>query len=42
MRRAVFGLGLTQVLATIAATFVLMQVLGFGWEEGIAIGGIVA
>jgi CPA2 family monovalent cation:H+ antiporter-2 len=42
MRRAVFGLGLTQVLATIAATFALMRVLGFGWEEGIAIGGIVA
>jgi CPA2 family monovalent cation:H+ antiporter-2 len=42
MRRAVFGLGLSQVLATIAVTFAPMLALGFGWEEGLAIGGVVA
>jgi CPA2 family monovalent cation:H+ antiporter-2 len=42
MRRAVFGLGLTQVVATIAVTFALMRWLGFRWEAGLAIGSIVA
>jgi CPA2 family monovalent cation:H+ antiporter-2 len=42
MRRAVFGLGLTQVVATIAATFAVMRLLGFRWEAGLAIGSIVA
>ncbi len=42
MRRAVFGLGLTQVVATIALTLAAMLALGFRWEAGLAIGGIVA
>lgn len=42
MRRAVFGLGLTQVVATIAVTFALMRLLGFRWEAGLAFGSIVA
>ncbi|KPK07754.1 MAG: potassium transporter [Betaproteobacteria bacterium SG8_39] len=42
MRRAVFGLGLTQVVATIAVTFGLMAALGFRWESGLALGAVVA
>jgi len=42
MRRAVFGLGLSQVVATIALTLAAMLALGFRWEAGLAIGGIVA
>lgn len=42
MRRAVFGLGLTQVIATIAVTFALMVALGFRWEAGLALGAVVA
>jgi len=42
MRRAVFGLGLTQVLATIAVTVALMIALGFPWEAGLALGAVVA
>jgi len=42
MRRAVFGLGLTQVVATIAVTFALMVALDFRWEAGLALGAVVA
>jgi len=42
MRRAVFGLGLSQVTATIGLTLGIMLALGFRWEAGLAIGSIVA
>jgi CPA2 family monovalent cation:H+ antiporter-2 len=42
MRRVVFGLGLTQVVATVAAVMALAAILGWGWQSGLALGGIVA
>src|SRR6185436_9030617 len=42
MRRVVFGLGLAQVAATIAIVMALAAALGWGWQAGLALGGIVA
>src|SRR6185436_15308447 len=42
MRRVVFGLGLAQVAATIAIVTALAAALGWGWQAGLALGGIVA
>src|SRR3954471_9505017 len=42
MRRVVFGLGLAQVAATIAMVMALAAALGWGWQAGLALGGIVA
>jgi CPA2 family monovalent cation:H+ antiporter-2 len=42
MRRVVFGLGLTQVVATVAIVMALAVSLGWGWQSGLALGGIVA
>src|SRR6476661_6394816 len=42
MRRVVFGLGLAQVAATIAIVMAIAAALGWGWQAGLALGGIVA
>jgi len=42
MRRVVFGLGLAQVAATIALVTAAAATLGWGWQAGLALGGIVA
>jgi CPA2 family monovalent cation:H+ antiporter-2 len=42
MRRVVFGLGLAQVAATIAIVMALAAALGWGWQAGLTLGGIVA
>jgi len=42
MRRVVFGLGLAQVAATIAIVTAAAAALGWGWQAGLALGGIVA
>ena len=42
MRRVVFGLGLAQVLATLAVLVGTSLALGWGWQAGLALGGIVA
>jgi len=42
MRRLVFGLGLTQVGATIGLAVVTALALGTSWQAGLAVGGIVA
>ncbi len=42
MRRTVFGLGLAQVAATTLGATVVMQLLGYGWQTGLALGGALA
>lgn len=42
MKRIVFGLGLAQVLATIAVAVVLALVLDLSWRVGFALGGTLA
>src|SRR5690349_15479487 len=42
MRRVVFGLGLAQVASTIAIVMALAALAGWGWQAGLALGGIVA
>ncbi len=42
MRRAVFGLGLAQVAITTAAGAVALPLAGFGWREGLVLGGALA
>jgi CPA2 family monovalent cation:H+ antiporter-2 len=42
LRRAVFGLGLAQVLLTLAAVLLLGAVLRAPWPAGLALGGAVA
>src|SRR5262249_48863616 len=42
LRRAVFGLGLTQVLLTIAAVLGVATLAGFSWQAGRAVGGPLA
>jgi len=42
MRRVVFGLGLAQVAATLALVLAVSVILGWGWQAGLALGGIVA
>ena len=42
MRRVVFGLGFAQVLATFAIVIAVSLLLGWGWQAGLALGGIVA
>jgi CPA2 family monovalent cation:H+ antiporter-2 len=42
MRRVVFGLGLTQVVVTMALVAALALVLGGTWQAGVALGGIAA
>ena len=42
MRRAVFGLGLAQVVLTAAGATLTLELLGFGWRAGVALGGALA
>jgi len=42
MRRAVFGLGLAQVAITTIAAMVGLQLLGYGWQAGLTLGGALA
>jgi monovalent cation:H+ antiporter-2, CPA2 family len=42
MRRAVFGLGLVQVLLTIAAVIAAGTLAGFTWQAALAVGGALA
>src|SRR5687768_11077305 len=42
MRRVVFGLGSAQVAATIAIVMTLAVSIGWSWQTGLALGGIVA
>jgi CPA2 family monovalent cation:H+ antiporter-2 len=42
MRRAVFGLGLAQVAITTLGGLVVVQLLGFGWQTGFALGAALA
>src|SRR5215831_5305585 len=42
MRRAVFGLGLAQVTITTAAAMLVLHFLGYGWQAGFALGGMLA
>jgi CPA2 family monovalent cation:H+ antiporter-2 len=42
MRRAVFGLGATQVAASIAIGMAVSQAVGAGWQAGLALGGAMA
>src|SRR5262245_52933550 len=42
MRRAVFGLGLSQVAITTIASMGALHVLGYGWQAGFALGGALA
>lgn len=42
MKRIVFGLGLLQVLITMAVVAGLVMVLGLSWQLGIALGGVLA
>ena len=42
MRRAVFGLGLAQVAITTVAAMVALHFVGYGWQAGFALGGMLA
>lgn len=42
MRRIVFGLGTTQVVATLLLVFGVATVLGVNWQGGIVLGGALA
>jgi CPA2 family monovalent cation:H+ antiporter-2 len=42
MRRAVFGLGLAQVAITTLASAIALPLAGFGWREGLVLGGALA
>ena len=42
MRRLVFGLGASQVLATVLICIAVMLVAGQGWRTGLVLGGILA
>ena len=42
MRRTVFGLGLSQVVLTVAAGQVACALAGVGWKPGLVLGGALA
>ncbi len=42
MRRAVFGLGLSQVAITTMAAMAALHFFGYGWQAGFALGGMLA
>jgi CPA2 family monovalent cation:H+ antiporter-2 len=42
MRRTVFGLGLAQVAITTLAAMVALHLIGYGWQAGFALGGMLA
>src|SRR5882672_6102350 len=42
LRRAVFGLGLVQVLLTLAGVLAMAAIVGAPWQVGLALGGAIA
>lgn len=42
MKRIVFGLGLLQVVLTLAVVTAIVTTLGMSWQEGVALGGALA
>jgi CPA2 family monovalent cation:H+ antiporter-2 len=42
MRRIVFGLGMAQVVGTLAIALAVCEAFGLGWQAGIALGGAAA
>jgi len=42
MKRLVFGLGLAQVLLTMAVILALALLMGLSWQGGVALGGVLA
>jgi CPA2 family monovalent cation:H+ antiporter-2 len=42
MRRSVFGLGLSQVVATTLGAMIVLHFLGYGWQAGLVLGGALA
>jgi CPA2 family monovalent cation:H+ antiporter-2 len=42
MRRAVFGLGMAQVVITTVAAMGALSLLGYGWQAGLVLGGALA
>jgi len=42
MRRAVFGLGLAQVVITTVGAMIVLHFLGYGWHVGMVLGGALA
>ncbi|MEF8752663.1 MAG: monovalent cation:proton antiporter-2 (CPA2) family protein [Accumulibacter sp.] len=42
MKRIVFGLGLLQILLTLAAVIAIVVALGLSWQAGVALGGALA
>ena len=42
MRRAVFGLGFSQVAITTISGMIVVQLLGYGWRAGVLLGGALA
>src|SRR2546421_3447594 len=42
MRRVVFGLGVAQVIATLAIALIATMVFGGSWQAGVALGGVAA
>ena len=42
MRRTVFGLGLAQVTITTAVAMLALNLAGWGWQAGVALGGALA
>ena len=42
MRRAVFGLGLAQVVITTVGAMVVLHLVGYGWHVGMVLGGALA
>jgi len=42
MQRAVFGLGLAQVAITAVAAMIVLHLFGYGWQAGLALGGMLA
>ncbi len=42
MRRAVFGLGFSQVAITTIAAMIVVQLLGYDWRAGVVLGGALA
>ena len=42
MRRAVFGLGLSQVAITTVVAMVALHFVGYGWQAGLVLGGALA
>src|SRR4029450_13140174 len=42
MRRALFGVGVAQVVATTVGAMIVLHFLGYGWQTGMVLGGALA